>query len=97
MNSWRKGNYIYTSPAFAKSTITWESSNTTWGYYDLVSLDEQKMPLARFSTSRDWSTVKVGTLETLCERMATPEAVDEIAVTGLALAHDRFALGAAIS
>lgn len=90
MNSWRKGNYTYTSPAFAKSIITWESPNTTWRYYDLVCLDEQKMPLARFTTSTDWSTVKVGTLEILGERMATQEAMDEIAVTGLALAQYRF-------
>ena len=72
------------------------------GGYDLVCLDEQRMPLARFSTSRDWSTVKVGTLEVLEERMLAPDAMDEIIVTGLALAHYWFfvkmdTLGAAIA
>ncbi|KAL9027710.1 MAG: hypothetical protein Q9196_003805 [Gyalolechia fulgens] len=84
-----KTSYTHLSNAFAPSpdsppvTMTWTSSSNfkTW---DFICLDEQQMPVAKFSANL-WAIKKVGDIEFMGPKSASVAARDEIVVTGLTL------------
>ncbi|KAL9001694.1 MAG: hypothetical protein Q9188_005339 [Gyalolechia gomerana] len=84
-----KTSYTHLSNAFAPSpdappvTMTWTSSSNfrTW---DFVCLDEQQMPVAKFSGNL-WGVKKIGNIEFLGPKGSSVAARDEIVVTGLTL------------
>ncbi|KAL8940792.1 MAG: hypothetical protein Q9216_002618 [Gyalolechia sp. 2 TL-2023] len=84
-----KTSYTHLSNAFAPSpdstpvTMTWTSSSNfkTW---DFVCLDDQQMPVAKFSGNL-WGVKKIGNIEFLGPKSTSVAARDEIVVTGLTL------------
>jgi hypothetical protein len=82
-----KTEYSYLSRAFSDNdslvTMTWTSSSgfKTW---DFVCMDEQQVPVARFSANV-WAIKKVGKIEFLGPKADSDAVRDEIVVTGLTL------------
>jgi hypothetical protein len=84
-----------TSRGLLKNGHKWSSSRSgnvdmTWitnrGNFNLVCLDEQALPVARFIFP-NWSLRKAGTFEILAPEMSQGAVMDEIIVTGLAMAE----------
>ncbi|KAL8820042.1 MAG: hypothetical protein Q9223_001648 [Gallowayella weberi] len=85
-----KTAYTHLSYALADNpdspvAMTWASSSgfKTW---DFVCLDEQQMPVAKFSANW-WSLKKIGNIEFLGPRAASTALREEIVVTGLTLLY----------
>ncbi|OJJ46838.1 hypothetical protein ASPZODRAFT_15532 [Penicilliopsis zonata CBS 506.65] len=80
---------VYTYPSYAFSdtdqavTMTWTSSSgfKTW---DFVCMDEQQMPVARFSANV-WGLKKLGLIDFMGPHAMSDAVRDEIVVTGLTL------------
>ena len=84
-----KSGYSYTSPAMHNSIVYWKRDGTL-KFGDMVCLDEKEMPIARFEASH-FSMRDRGRLELVGMGPAAQggAAMDEIVVTGLALAEHR--------
>ncbi|KAL8682711.1 MAG: hypothetical protein Q9224_006751, partial [Gallowayella concinna] len=67
------------------TVVTWASSSgfKTW---DFICLDEQQMPVAKFSANW-WSLKKIGKIEFLGPKANSTALRDEIVVTGLTLLY----------
>ncbi|KAL8807175.1 MAG: hypothetical protein Q9182_000857 [Xanthomendoza sp. 2 TL-2023] len=85
-----KTAYTHLSYALADSpdspvVMTWASSSgfKTW---DFVCLDEQQMPVAKFSANW-WSLRKIGNIEFLGPKATSTALREEIVVTGLTLLY----------
>lgn len=84
-----KTSYTHLSNAFAPSpdsppvTMTWTSS-TNFKTWDFICLDEQQMPVAKF-TGNLWAVKKIANIEFLGPKSSSVAARDEIVVTGLTL------------
>lgn len=82
-----KTEYTHLSHAYSDNgspaPMTWTSSCgfKTW---DFICLDEQQMPVAKFSAN-GWAVKKVSNIEFLGPKANSPAARDEIVVTGLTL------------
>ncbi|KAL8776281.1 MAG: hypothetical protein Q9213_008328 [Squamulea squamosa] len=84
-------SYTHLSYAYASSpdgppvTMTWTSTSNfkTW---DFVCLDEQQMPVAKFSANL-WALKKIGNIEFLGDKATSETVRDEIVVTGLTLMY----------
>lgn len=77
--------YTYPSLAFHDSTMTWKSGSS-WKTLDYVLLDEQSLPVAKFSApyfSSDYS----GRVKFLESKANSQEGKEEILVTGFALVY----------
>ncbi|OJJ37044.1 hypothetical protein ASPWEDRAFT_38680 [Aspergillus wentii DTO 134E9] len=82
-----KTHYTYDSYAFSDTdspvTMTW-TSNCGLKTWNFVCVDEQQMPVARFSANV-WAVRKMGNIEFMGERAYSDAVRDEIVVTGLSL------------
>lgn len=82
-----KTAYTHLSHAFSDTdspvTMTWtsECGFKTW---DFICLDEQQMPVAKFS-SNVWALKKLGNIEFLGSKATSKAARDEIVVVGMTL------------
>lgn len=80
-----KPKWAYSSPAFDDATLTWQS-RCGFKTFDFVLLDENQLPLAKFSSNDSWTKwKKVGDIEICDPQAASSEKLDEIVVVGLAL------------
>ncbi|KAA8642058.1 hypothetical protein EYZ11_005573 [Aspergillus tanneri] len=79
--------YTYRSDAFSSSdkptTMTW-TSTSGFKNWDFICLDENMLPVARFSSSL-WAVRKLGQIDFLGDRADDENAREEIVVTGLTL------------
>ena len=79
--------YTHLSEAFSEdgspATMTW-TCGCSWKTWDFICLDEQQTPVAKFSANA-WSVRKVGNIEFMGPKAASPAVRDEIVVTGLTL------------
>jgi hypothetical protein len=89
LKRWRTA-YTHLSHSFSDTdapvTMTWTSDSgfKTW---DFICLDEQQMPVAKFSANL-WTLKNVGNIEFLGEKTATSEAArQEIVITGMTLMY----------
>ena len=82
-----KTSYTHLSRAFSDTedlmTMTW-TSDSDFKTWDFICLDEQLMPVAKFSANI-WAVQKVGIIEFLGDKANSKEAREEIVVTGLTL------------
>lgn len=82
-----KTMYTHLSHTFSETdspvAMTWTSSCgfKTW---DFICLDEQQMPVAKFSADT-WAMKKVGNIELIGPKATSPAARDEIVVIGMTL------------
>ena len=83
--NWTSCDLQWNSPAFGGRVLTWKRQ-TLWVVLETILMDENKMPLARFSPS-SWSMKKAGTID-LVDGGIGQEAMDEIVITGLAVLKD---------
>ncbi|KAF2159378.1 hypothetical protein M409DRAFT_60845 [Zasmidium cellare ATCC 36951] len=74
---------VYRTPGGAPMTMTWTSS-TDFKQWDFVCLDENSIPVARFS-SNVWAVRKLGFIELMGEKAGDPAAREEITVVGLTI------------
>lgn len=73
----------YRTAGGAPQNMTWTSS-TNFKQWDFVCLDEDKVPVARFS-SNVWAVRKLGFIEFMGEKADDPKAREEIVVVGLTI------------
>lgn len=76
-----KNSYTYSSPALGGGKLTWKTRNFK---LDLICMDEQNMPIARF-VFNNWSLRKCGTFEMIGPGLDRVDVMEETLVTGLAL------------
>lgn len=77
---------FYESPALNQACLSWRNRNIS-STFDFECLDENSDLLARFSAHSAWNKTRVGQLELFGARVADGAAMDEVVVTGLALAQ----------
>jgi hypothetical protein len=82
-----KPDYSYESPAFGSMKMTWKPRKKT-DELNMVLLDDQAMPVARFEPS-NWALKKNGKMELLGPSLKNEEVMDEVVATGLAVIHYR--------
>ena len=82
---WTYCDLQWESPAFGCKTLTWKRK-TMWVVLDFVLLDENQIPVARFCP-RAMSFKKTCAIE-LMDGDMSPEKLDEIVTTGLAVYQD---------
>lgn len=76
-------NFSYDSPALSGARVTWTAQKRL-DELNMVLLDDKAMPLARFlPAGLSWK--KCGRLELLNTAMTSPQLMDEIAITALAI------------
>jgi len=85
-----KTAYTHLSHSFSDTdapvVMTW-TSDSDFKTWDFICLDEQQMPVAKFSANI-WTLKKVGNIEFMAERTATSEAArQEIVITGMTLMY----------
>jgi hypothetical protein len=84
-----RSSYTYSSPAFQNQDVTW-TSKSDWKNLDYVLLDENLLPVARYTTEGisllSWS--KLGKIEFLDPGTLSSAMKDEIVVVGLTLAYN---------
>ena len=78
--------YDYTSSTFPNTTLSWKPQSKWSNPLNLVLLDANAMPVARFMPV-NWSKKKAGKLELLGSSAVTGPMMDEVVVTGLAVAQ----------
>ncbi|TVY52986.1 hypothetical protein LCER1_G005143 [Lachnellula cervina] len=82
-----KTQYMHLSRSFSDTDapvpMYWTSNSgfTTW---DFICLDQNQLPVAKFSAAV-WAVTKIANIEFLGEKAMTDEARDEIVVTGITL------------
>ncbi|KAI9926215.1 hypothetical protein ASPWEDRAFT_30608 [Aspergillus wentii DTO 134E9] len=76
---------IYESPNLG-TTLTWQNPNTR-KLFDFDCTSRNGALLARFTANQTWSMTKAGRLEIFGEKAANGEILDELVVTGLAVAY----------
>jgi hypothetical protein len=76
----------FESPALQDTCLSWKTK-TTSNAFNFECLDEDSTLLARFTASSSWTKTRTGQLELFGSRVASGAAMDEVVVTGLALAH----------
>ncbi|KAJ5467441.1 hypothetical protein N7475_005193 [Penicillium sp. IBT 31633x] len=74
---------LYFSDTNSPVTMTW-TSNCGFKTWDFVCVDEQQMPVARFSAN-PWGVTKVGDIELVGSKANNRDAQEEIIVTGVTL------------
>ena len=80
-----KGSYSFTSPAFQNATLTWQPRRKM-DPLDMVLLDDQAMPVARFLKGEYYGLKKAaGQIELLGNSAGNQAMMDEIVVTALAI------------
>lgn len=82
-----KTSYTHISRAFSNTEdlmpMTW-TSDSDFKTWDFICLDEQSMPVAKFSANI-WAAQKVGNIEFMGDKADCKEAREEIVVAGLTL------------
>jgi hypothetical protein len=91
-----KQKTTYESPALQNACLTWKSKSN-FKVFDFECLDENSVSLAQFTANNSWSMTKVGRLEFFGTRANSGIVMDEIVVTGLALAKYTFMQSTAIN
>lgn len=81
-----KAGITYESPALQSACLTWRSKSC-FKIFDFECLDEKSVPLAQFTPHNSWSVKKLGRLELFGTRASSGVGMDEVVVTGLALAY----------
>lgn len=71
------------------ASLTWKSKSA-WKCLDLECVDEENVPVAQFIANTSWSMSKVGRLEVFGPAASNSILLDEIAVTGIAMAYYTF-------
>ena len=83
-----KQAYSYTSPARGHTTLSWKARSRWGNPLNLILFDESGLPLARFQPA-SWAMKKAGKLELLGSSSESGQLMDEVVVTGLAVAQLR--------
>ncbi|KAF2485585.1 hypothetical protein BDY17DRAFT_293928 [Neohortaea acidophila] len=79
-------DYTYASPAFGGATMTW-TFHSGWSDIYYVLLDEQSLPVARWTARGPSIFTNLGKVEFLGTKAESQEAREEIFLTGLTLIY----------
>jgi hypothetical protein len=81
-----KREITYESPALQNSRLTWRSKSC-FKVFDFECLDEMSVPLAKFTAHSSLTLTKAGRFDFFGSRASSGIVMDEVLVTGLALAY----------
>lgn len=79
----------YRTSSGAPQNMTW-TSGTNFKQWDFICVDEDKQPVARFS-SNVWAVRKLGFIEFMGEKAEDPKAREELVVVGLTIYYTMLA------
>lgn len=76
----------FESPALGSTTLTWRS-HSYFRLFDFECLDEKSLPLAKCTPTASWNGKQGGQFDLYGTSASSGDAMDELVVTGLALAY----------
>ncbi len=79
-------DYSFESTAFSNQTMTWKF-HSGWSDMYYVLVDEQSLPVARWSTKGCGVLTKLGKVEFLGRKADSKEAKEEVLLTGMTLLY----------